>query len=54
MSHATWTRGNQGDSWLLMVGSQIANLTPGPLLAITCVSDIQMPAASPFLTFMIQ
>jgi hypothetical protein len=25
MSHATWTQGNQGDSWILMVGSQIAN-----------------------------
>ncbi len=30
MSHATYTQGNQGDSWLLMVRSQIANLTPGP------------------------
>ncbi len=30
MSHATCTQGNQGDSWLLVVGSQIANLTPGP------------------------
>jgi hypothetical protein len=30
MWHATWTQGNQGSSWLLIVGSQIANLTPGP------------------------
>ncbi len=30
MSHATCTRGNQDDSWLLMVGNQIVNLTPGP------------------------
>jgi hypothetical protein len=28
MSHATYPQGNQGDSWLLVVGSQIANLTP--------------------------
>jgi len=28
MSHATYTRGNRGDSQLLVVGSQIANLTP--------------------------
>jgi len=30
MWHATYTQGNRGDSWLLMVGSQIANLTLGP------------------------
>jgi hypothetical protein len=30
MLHATLMQGNQGDSWLLVVGSQIANLTPGP------------------------
>jgi hypothetical protein len=30
MSHATYTRKNQGDSWLLVVRSQIANLTPIP------------------------
>jgi hypothetical protein len=27
--HATCTQGNQVDSWLLVVGNQIANLTPG-------------------------
>jgi hypothetical protein len=27
MSHATYTQGNRVDSWLLMVGSQTANLT---------------------------
>jgi hypothetical protein len=31
-----------------MVGSQIANLTPTLLLAITCVSSVQMGHASPF------
>jgi hypothetical protein len=30
MSHATCTQGNRGNSWLLVVGSQIANLTFGP------------------------
>jgi hypothetical protein len=30
MSHATCTEGNQVDSRLLVVGSQIANLTPNP------------------------
>jgi len=30
MSHATCTQGNQGDSQLLVVESQIANLTPDP------------------------
>jgi hypothetical protein len=27
MSHTTWRQGNQVDSWLLVVGSQIGNLT---------------------------
>jgi hypothetical protein len=30
MWHATCTQGNRGDSWLLVVGSRIGNLTPGP------------------------
>ncbi len=30
MWHATYTWINQGDSWLLMVGSEIGNLTPNP------------------------
>ncbi len=28
MSHATYTQGNRVDSWLLVVGNQIVNLTP--------------------------
>ncbi len=28
MLHVTCTQGNRGDTWLLVVGSQIANLTP--------------------------
>jgi hypothetical protein len=30
ISQATYMQGNQVDSWFLMVGSQIANLTPNP------------------------
>jgi hypothetical protein len=30
MLHAIWTEGNQGDSWILVVDSQIANSTPDP------------------------
>jgi hypothetical protein len=30
MSHVTFKRGNRGDSWLLMIRNQIANLTPSP------------------------
>jgi hypothetical protein len=30
MWHATYTQGNWGDYWFLVVGSQIANLTLGP------------------------
>ncbi len=30
MWHSTCTKGNRGDSWLLMVGNQIGNLTPNP------------------------
>jgi hypothetical protein len=30
MWHATCTQGNRGDSWLLVVRSQIGNLTSGP------------------------
>jgi len=30
MLHATFTRGNRGDSWLLVIKSQIGNLTRDP------------------------
>jgi len=30
MSHTTYTQGNQVNFWLLVVGSQTANLTPSP------------------------
>ncbi len=52
MSHATCTQGNWVDSWLLMVESQIANLTPGPNLCFRCpngwckpILDIYVPIA---------
>jgi hypothetical protein len=35
------------DSWLLVVGSQIASLTPGPSLPITWAFDVQMTNARP-------
>jgi hypothetical protein len=54
MSHATCRHGNQGDSWLLMVGSQIVNLTFALLLAITCVWSFQIGHASPFETSTLQ
>ncbi len=52
--HATYTQGNRVDSWLSVVGSQIANLTPGPSfdhnLCFKClngsckpISDIYIP-----------
>jgi hypothetical protein len=49
MLHATYTQGNRVDSWLLVVGSQIVNLTPAFPLAITCVLDVQMGVVRPFL-----
>jgi hypothetical protein len=56
MSHATCTQGNQSDSRLLMVGSQIANLTPDlsfdhnlcfrcPNRSCEPISDIYVPRA---------
>ncbi len=57
MWHTTYTQGNWGNSWLLMVGSQITNLTSGPSfghnLCFKCpngslepISDIYVPRAS--------
>jgi hypothetical protein len=44
----TWR--NRGDFQLLVVGSQIANLTSDPSFAIICVSGVQMGHVSPFQT----
>jgi hypothetical protein len=54
MLHVTCTQGNRGDTWLLVVGSQIANLTPSLSfvhnLCLKCpngscepISDIYVP-----------
>jgi hypothetical protein len=56
MSNATYTQGNQGDFWLLMVKSQIANFTLSPSfghnLCVKCsngssepILDIYVPRA---------
>jgi hypothetical protein len=56
MFDATCMQGNRGDSWLLMVGNQIANLTHGPsfghILCLKCenesckpILDIYVPKA---------
>ncbi len=52
MSHATYTWGNQGNFWLLVVRNQISNWLLAFLLAITCASNVEMDHASPFQTFM--
>jgi hypothetical protein len=56
MSHTTCIQGSQGDSWLLVVGSQIANLTLNPSfgynLCVKCsngscesILDVKVPRA---------
>jgi hypothetical protein len=56
MLHATYTNGNRVDSWLLVIGSQIVNLTPDPSfghnLCLKCpngscepISNIYVPRA---------
>jgi hypothetical protein len=54
MWHGIWKKENQGVSQLLVVGSQIANLTPDFLLAITYVLSTQMGHANPLQTFTFQ
>ncbi len=48
MWHATYTQVNQGDFLLLVVGSQIDNLTLALLLTIIYVLSTQMGHPSPF------
>ncbi len=50
MLHITCMQGNRGDSWLLMVGSQIANLTLNLSFGYNLCFSIQMGHASPFQT----
>ncbi len=54
MWHVAWSQVNLVDSRVLMVGSQIANLTPGLSLPITCFVDVQMAHARPFWTSTLQ
>jgi hypothetical protein len=53
MSHDTWTWGNLGDSWLLMVENQIANLTLdhsfGPNLHFRCPNGSCEPILDIFI-----
>jgi hypothetical protein len=42
------------DSWLLVVGSQIVNLTPSPSFAHNLGCDVQMANARPFSIFTFQ
>jgi hypothetical protein len=48
MLHVICTQGNRGDSWLLVVGSQMSIWLLTLLLAITYVLDVQMGHANPF------
>jgi hypothetical protein len=48
MSHTTCTQGNQGDSQLLVVGSQIVNLTPDLSFDYNLCVKFQMGHTSPF------
>ncbi len=56
MLHSWSARWEQVESQLLVVGSQIASLTPIPalLLPITWAVDVQMAHARPFWTFKLQ
>ncbi len=48
--HSTCTRQGQVNSWLLVVGSQIASLIFDLFFAITCAENVQMAHARPFST----
>jgi len=58
MSHATYTQGNWVDSWLLMVGSQIANLTPnlffGHNLCFRCPNGSCKPSLNIYISIVFQ
>jgi hypothetical protein len=54
MWHATWMHENRGDSWFLVVGSQISNLIPNPSFGHKLCFKYQMGHASPFKTSMFQ
>ncbi len=54
MSHSFCRRQEEVDSWLLVVGSQTANLTPDLSFPITWVVYFQMAHARPFWTSTLQ
>jgi hypothetical protein len=54
VSHSTCTHQGWVDSWLLVVGSQIANLTPDPSFCHNLCCDVQMAHARPFSTSKLQ
>jgi len=54
MSHSFCRRWEKVDSRRLMVGSQIASLTPGPSFAHNLAADVQMARARPFWTSTLQ
>jgi hypothetical protein len=49
MWHVTCTQGSQGDSWLLMVRSQIVNLTPNPSFGHNLCFNYSNGACEPIL-----
>jgi hypothetical protein len=52
--HYTWTHRDWVDSWLVMVGSHIASLTPGPSFNHYFATNVQMAHATPFWTSTLQ
>jgi hypothetical protein len=58
MWHATCTQGSQVDSWLLVVGSQIANLTPslsfGHNLCFKCPNESCKPILNIYISIAFQ
>jgi hypothetical protein len=47
--HTTFTQGNWGDYWLLMVGSQINNLTPNPYFGHNLCFNYPIGSCEPIL-----
>jgi hypothetical protein len=58
VSQATWTRGNRVDSWLLVVESQIGNLTPilsfGHNLCFRCLNGWCKPVLDIYVSIAFQ
>jgi len=52
--HATYMQGNQGDSRLLVVKSQIGNLIPNPSFGHNLCFNYSNESCEPILTFKFQ